>query len=125
MSPAPEKAKLTKKEHDSIKVFALVCVAVSSVFIMYMVVWSTNLLSQKDWCDRAMGAAKEADISRPEYAVSACFALLKQQVSALSNNALIYAGVIALCLLALMVIVVAGGQLSFRGPGGVGANIGN
>lgn len=106
----------------TIRTFALVCVAVTSVFIIGMVVWSTILLSQKDWCDRAIGAANEG--GRPEFAVSACFDLLKQQVAALANNGLIYAGVIALCLLALMVIVVAGGRLSFRGPGGIGGEVG-
>lgn len=113
-----------QKQTETISTFALVCVAATSIFIMGMIVWSTKLLSQQDWCDRAVGAAREASSQRPEYAVSACFALLKQQVSALANNGLIYAGVTGLCLLALMVIVVAGGKLSFKGPGGVAADIG-
>lgn len=111
------------KQNNTIRSFALVCVAVTSVFILVMIVWTTRLLADGNWCERAIGAAKEAS-SRPEYAVSACFDLLKQQVAALANNGLIYAGVIALSLLTLMVIVVAGGKLSFRGPGNVGGEIG-
>lgn len=45
-------------------------------------------------------------------------------MSALAINSYIFGGVIALCLAALMIIVVAGGRLSFTGnKDGVSANI--
>lgn len=111
---------------NTIRTFALVCVAVTSTFIMGMIVWSTVLLAQPDWCERALGAVKESEgFTRPEFAVSGCFSLLNSQVRSLAFNSHVYAGVIALCLLTLMVIVVAGGKLSFTaGPKGASANIG-
>lgn len=95
--------------------FALLCVGVTSGFVMYMSVWMTKLLSDPSWCDRAIGAAKENAAGRPESAFGGCFALLTQQMSALAINSFIFAGVIALCLLVLMLIVVAGGKMSFSG----------
>lgn len=111
---------------NTIRTFALICVGVTSIFTMAMVVWSTVMLAQADWCNRALGAVKESEGNpRPEYAISGCFNLLNEQLKSLSFNSHIYAGVIALCLLVLMVIVVAGGKLSFKGSAtGVEANMG-
>ena len=107
---------------NTIRTFALVIVAITSAFVMGMVIWLTRLLSDPSWCDRAIGAAKGAD--RPETAFGGCFQLLTQQMSALAINSYIFGGVIALCLAALMIIVVAGGRLSFTGnKDGVSANI--
>jgi len=107
---------------NTIRTFALVIVAIASGFVMGMVIWLTRLLSDTSWCDRAIGAAKGAD--RPETAFGGCFQLLTQQMSALAINSYIFGGVIALCLAALMIIVVAGGKLSFTGnKDGVSANI--
>ncbi len=107
---------------NTIRTFALVIVAITSGFVMGMVIWLTRLLSDPSWCDRAIGAAKGAD--RPETAFGGCFQLLTQQMSALAINSYIFGGVIALCLAALMIIVVAGGKLSFTGnKDGVSANI--
>lgn len=112
----------TLTPRNTIRTFALVCVAVTSIFVMAMIVWLTRLLSDPSWCDRAIGAAK--DSTRPESAFSGCFQLLTQQMSALAVNSYIFGGVVALCLATLMVIVVAGGRLSFTGSkDGVSANI--
>ena len=107
---------------NTIRTFALVIVAITSGFVMGMAVWLTRLISDPSWCDRAIGAAKGS--TRPESAFSGCFQLLTQQISALAINSYIFGGVIALCLAALMIIVVAGGKLSFTGnKDGVSANI--
>lgn len=112
--------------HNTIRTFALVCVAISTAFVIGMGIWLTTILTGRDWCALAVGAAKSAEGAvRPEYAVSGCFGLLKQQVSALAFNSHIYAATIGFCLLALMVIVVAGGRLSFKASAtGVEGNIG-
>lgn len=108
---------------NTLRTFALVCVAVTSVFVMGMVIWLVTLLADKGWCDRAIGAAKDAALR--QNAFTGCFSLLTQQMSALAVNSYIFGGVIALCLAALMVIVVAGGRISFRaGKDGAEANIG-
>lgn len=114
---------MADQPRNTLRTFALVCVAVTSLFVMGMGIWLITLLSDKGWCDRAIGAAKDAALR--QNAFSGCFSLLTQQMSALAVNSYIYGGVIALCLAALMVIVVAGGKLSFRGSAtGVEANIG-
>lgn len=104
---------------NTIRTFALVCVAVTSGFIMYMIVWLIGLLSEPSWCDRVIDAA-----NRPESAFGGCFQLLQQQMAALAVNSYIFGGVISLCLASLMVIVVAGGKISFTGSkDGVSGNI--
>lgn len=118
----------TAPRHNSIRTFALICVAVTSVFLMGMAVWYTQLVVDKGWCSRAIGAEQAADggtRQRSDTAVEACMGLLDKQVGILGLNSHILIGILALCLLSLMVIVVAGGKLSFTGgPKGVSANIG-
>lgn len=118
---------MTQTPRNQIRTFALVCVALSSLYVIGMGIWLVVLLSGKDWCTLAIGASKstEGGIVRPDYAVSGCFKLLFEQVSALSVLGYIFAATIGLCLLALMVIVVAGGRLSFKASAtGVEGNIG-
>lgn len=95
-----------------IRTFALICVGLTSMFVIGMGIWLTIILSKQDWCALAIGASKAGN--RPTEAISGCFSLLTQQVDALAWNSHIFAAVIALCLLALMVIVVAGGRVSFK-----------
>lgn len=97
---------------NTIRTFALVCVAVTSVFVIGMGIWLTFILSARDWCARAIGAAQSAE--RPSAAISGCFTLLHDQVAALAWNSHIFAAVIGLCLFVLMVIVIAGGRVSFK-----------
>lgn len=107
---------------NTIRTFALVCVAITSIFVMAMIIWLTRLLSDPSWCDRAIGAAKDA--SQRASAFGGCFSLLTQQMAALATNSFIFGGCVALCLAALMIIVVAGGKISFSGnKDGVSANI--
>jgi hypothetical protein len=97
----------------TIRTFALVCVGLSSIFIMAMVVWLTFVISSPSWCHQALGADKVVE-SRSAEAITGCLDLFQQQLTALSWNSHIFAAIIALCLLVLMVIVVAGGRLSFK-----------
>lgn len=97
---------------NTIRTFALVCVGVTSLFVIGMGIWLTIILSAQNWCARAIGAGQVSQ--RPEAAISGCFTLLHDQVEALAWNSHIYAAVIALCLFVLMVIVIAGGRVSFK-----------
>tara|TARA_Y100001951_G_scaffold88698_2_gene80470 strand:- start:8968 stop:9378 length:411 start_codon:yes stop_codon:yes gene_type:complete len=109
---------------NTIRTFALICVAVTTAFIIYMRVWETNILSGDGWCARAIGASNAAE-SRPEFAVKGCYDLMQAQVDALALNSHMDTGVIGLCLAVLVVIVVAGGRLAFRaGADGVSGDIG-
>jgi hypothetical protein len=107
---------------NSIRAWALVAVAVTSLALIGFSWWLIGILAGKDWCDRAVGAAKDA--TRPESAVAGCFTLLHQQVLALSINSYITLGTLALCLAVLTVIVLAGGRLAFKaGKEGVEADM--
>lgn len=105
-----------------VRIFALICVAVTSAYVMWQGWRLVDLLAAPTWCSRAINASNKGD--QPEFAVSGCFSLLKDQVAALAIGMHIYAGVIAFCLAALMVIVVANGRASGKGPGGFELDIG-
>lgn len=96
-------------EHP-IQSFAVMCVAITSSYVMYMGYRLTTILASPDWCGKALQAQR---ISSQSFGgLTACVDLLKIQLKALAENSLIYAGVIALCLLVLIVIVIAGARLS-------------
>lgn len=105
---------MTTQRRNTIRTFALVCVAASSAYVIGMGVWLTWLIGMTDWCAKVVGSAKYAE-GRPDYAIKGCVEVMRDQIAGLSNSLLIYAGVIGLCLLVLMVIVVAGGRVSFKG----------
>ena len=108
---------------SKIRTWALIAVAVTSAALIGLSYWLVGLLSQPEWCTRAIGASQYVE-GRPEYAVGGCFTLLQQQVSALALNSHISIGVLALCLAVLVVIVLAGGRLSFSASrDGVNADI--
>lgn len=97
---------------NSIRTWAMVAVAVSSAFTIGIAVWLIAILSAQDWCTRALGASKYAN-GRPETAIQACFDLMGEQVDTLGYALLIVIGVQGMSLLVLVVIVLAGGKLSF------------
>lgn len=98
------------KPQSWLRTFALVTTAITSAFVMWMGWRLTTILSSPDWCNRAVKASNVG--LQPEFAVSGCFSLLKDQINALAWNSHIYAGVIALCLLTLMIVVVAQARAS-------------
>lgn len=101
--------------------FALICVAATSIFVFVMNWRLTNILAAPDWCARAINAEKLAKAGDQ----TSCGELLLKQVGSLAINNHIYAGVIALCLLALMVIVVASGNINLSfGKSGGSVNLG-
>ena len=108
--------------HNPIRVFAVICVAVTSAFVMYMSFLLVQILSSPEWCGKALQAEK---ISSQNFGgLTACIDLLKIQLGSLAKNSYIFGGVIAMCLLTLNVIVIAGGRLSLAvGKGGVSTNM--
>lgn len=98
-------------KNQPVRAFALICVAVTSAFVMYMRWWQLSILASPDWCNRAI-KAEQLDAGSRLDAALACVGLQKVQIEAVATNSYIDGGTIALCLLALMVIVVAGGHLS-------------
>lgn len=109
---------------NSIRSWALVAVAVTSAAIIGFAWWLISIISKPDWCNRALGAADYAN-GRPEHAIGGCFQLLNKQIDALSFNSHMAIGTLALCLLTLVVIVLAGGKLSFTAnKDGISGDIG-
>lgn len=99
---------------NKVLAFALLCVAVTTAFVIFMVVKLTNILAAPDWCSRAINSERLQQV-RSESTIGTCSDLLLKQVGSLALNSHIFVGIIALCLLVLIVIVVAGGKLDFSG----------
>lgn len=112
--------------HGILLGFALLCVAVTSSFIMVMAWRINDILARPEWCARALGAGKSvAEGKAPIAGLNGCINLLTIQLRSLATNSHIFAGAFAMCLLVLIVIVVAGGRLSFKGSkDGIEGNIG-
>lgn len=109
--------------HNPVRAAALVCVAVTSGFLMWMAYRVNEILSSPEWCSKALQAER---ISAQNFGgLTACTDLLKIQLRSLATNSHILFGILALCLLVLIVIVIAGGKLSFQATKtGVSANVG-
>lgn len=112
---------------NSIRTFALVCVAATSAYIMYMGWWINTTLAAPQWCARALGAGNIAGKDKTVQGLDGCIDLLKIQLNSLAWNSHILFGVVALCLLVLIVIVIAGGRVSFKASkegveGDIGSN---
>lgn len=108
---------------NSIRSWALVAVFVSSLFTIGAALWIIKILSARNWCADMLGASKYVD-GRPDFAVMACKELALQNADKLGDALTIAMGVQAVALLVLVVIVLAGGRLSFKaGKEGVSANM--
>jgi hypothetical protein len=110
---------------NPIRGFAVLTVAVIAAYIMWMGWKLIEVLSGPRWCLNALGAEKTSSTDGTIKGLDACVGLLTIQLKALSTNSHILFGVIAMCLLTLIVIVIAGGKLSLAASKtGVSANIG-
>lgn len=97
--------------HNPIRWFAVICVAVIAAYIMWMGWRLSNILSSPEWCGKALQADRITPDSKFD-GLTACVGLLQIQLKAIATDSHIFAGVVALCLLTLIVIVIAGGRLS-------------
>jgi hypothetical protein len=108
---------------NPIRMVAVICTAITSIYIMWMGYRINEVLAGPLWCSRAIGADK-ADANSRVDAASSCVGLLTIQLKSLATNSHILFGVVALCLLTLIVIVIAGGRLSVAASKtGVSANM--
>lgn len=106
-----------------IRAFAVLCVAAISIYIGWMGYRLNETLSSPGWCSKALQAEK---ISSQNFGgLTACVDLLTIQLKSLATNSHILFGVMAGCLLVLIVIVIAGGKVSFNvSKTGAAGNIG-
>lgn len=105
------RASIRRLFENPIRLFALVCVAGTSVFLMYLILRLVEIIAGPDWCSRALQAEK---ITQRDTFVglTACVDILKLQVAALAQALTISVGTLALCLGVLVVIVIAGARLA-------------
>lgn len=111
---------------NPIRWVAVLCVAVISTYVMVIAYRINEVLAGPTWCSRAIGADK-ADANSRVDAAGSCIGLLTIQLKSLATNSHILFGVVALCLLTLIVIVIAGGKLDVDLPeklGGGGLHMG-
>jgi hypothetical protein len=107
----------------TIRGFAVICVAVTSAYVMYMGWLLNETLSGPGWCRTALGAEKSSTTDGTIKGLDACVGLLTIQLKSLSTNSHILLGSIALCLSVLIIIVIAGARFSGEAPGGFKANV--
>lgn len=100
----------TLKDHP-IRSFAVVCVAIIGGYIMWMGWQLVQIMSSPGWCAKALQAERITP-GNSFAGLTACIDLLKIQLRATAVTSHIYAASLALCLLTLIVIVIAGGRLS-------------
>lgn len=98
--------------HNPVRGFAVLCVALIAAYIMWMGWRLSNILSSPEWCGKALQADRITPDSKFD-GLTACVGLLQIQLRAIATDSHIYAAVVALCLLTLIVIVIAGGRLQF------------
>lgn len=111
-----------KNNGNPVRVAALVCVAVTSAFLMWMNNKVIDILSSYDWCSKALQAER---VSGQSGGLTSCNSLLTIQLKSLATVNHIQSGTIALCLLVLIVIVIAGGRLNLSASKtGINANMG-
>jgi hypothetical protein len=95
-----------------IRAFAVLCVAITSAYVMWMGYRLTTILASPEWCGKALQAEK---ISSQNFGgLTACVDLLKIQLNAIARSSLVYSATIGLCLLVLIVIVIAGGKMAWH-----------
>ena len=95
-----------------IRGFAVLCVAIIAGYIMWMGWRLSNILSSPDWCSKALQAERISP-GNTFVGLTACVDLLKIQLKAVAIDSHIFAAVVALCLLTLIVIVIAGARAQF------------
>jgi hypothetical protein len=107
------------KPSFSIRTFAVICVAVTSAYVMWLGNKVNDTLSGPGWCRTALGAEKASSTDGTIKGLDACVGLLTIQLKSLSTNSHILLGTIALCLAVLIIIVVANARFTGEvGPTG-------
>lgn len=96
-----------------IRFFAVLCVALIACYIGYMGYRVNETLAGPGWCRTALGAEKASSTEGAIKGLDACVGLLTIQLKSLATNSHILFGVMAGCLLVLVVIVIAGGKVDF------------
>ncbi len=97
--------------HNPIRLTAVIIVAVIAVYVMVMGFRLNETLAGPGWCRTALGAEKVSSTDGTIKGLDACVGLLTIQLRSLATNSHILFAVIAMCLLVLIVIVIAGARL--------------
>lgn len=105
-----DELRLHFRQFNWLTFFALICVASTSVFMMFMATKLTDTLASPDWCARAIRAEQLSGMR----SASSCITLLSLQLKSLSVDNHIYAVTMAVCLAVLVVVVLAKARLDLQ-----------
>lgn len=97
---------------NPIRGFAVLIVAIIGIYIMWMGWRLSNILASPDWCSKALQAERITP-GQTFVGLTACVDLLKIQLKAIATDSHIFAGVVAMCLMTLIIIVIAGARAQF------------
>ena len=95
-----------------IRAFAVLCVAAIAAYLMWMGFRVNETLAGPGWCRTALGAEKASATDGTIKGLDACVGLLTIQLRSLATNSHILLGSLALCLVTLIVVVIAGARLA-------------
>lgn len=109
-------------KRNPISFFAVLCIAAIGIFLGYLIVWHTNVLSSEGWCAKSIMAEKISPGSS-FVGLTTCTELLKIQLQAMALNSHIMLGSYSFMIVVLMVVVVARAKASANLPGGVSFNV--
>ena len=96
----------------TIRMFAVMCVAVTSAYLMAIAWRLNNTLSGPGWCATAIGAGKANGGTEPVKGLEVCVTLLTVQLNSLALNSHIVLITFSLCLAVLVIVVLAGARFS-------------
>lgn len=95
-----------------IRAFAVLCVAIIAGFLMWMGYRVNETLAGPSWCRTALGAEKASSSDGTIKGLDACVGLLTIQLKSLATNSHILLGSLALCLVVLIAVVIAGARVA-------------
>lgn len=93
--------------------FAAFAVIGLGAAIVALSVYYTLILSSRDFCATVVGS-KTATAAPSQGVVTACANLMAIQLKAVATNSYINSTTIAICLVGLVILVIAGGRFTFK-----------
>lgn len=96
----------------TVRSFAVLVVAVTSIYLMVLAWRLNDTLSGPGWCATAVGAGKATGGNVPVKGLEVCLALLTIQLNSIALNSHILLLTFSLSLAVLIIIVIAGAHFS-------------
>jgi hypothetical protein len=119
------KSKVLEDLKERNRIFAMILIAVITVFLMGMAIWNNYVMASGQWCSAVIGTELATGEAGEVATTANCIALMHDQLTALSIYGYIGMGTLALCVAVLVIIVVAGGRVDISASkSGIDVDIG-